>query len=423
MVTEDLPRVRLEAMGLEDADFVLSVRNHPTSRSYLHDARAFSREEFSMWFLQGRPEWLTIRDEEGQRVGYVRTRWRDEARTEVEVGVDIHPERRRQGYASAAYARLFERLSDKAVGTVWLEVLDHNHAAFDLYRRLGFEAVGERPYANGAGSALSIEMKKPLQKTSGRHCKVIAAWLGPRRFWAGLDGPREAWNMYRFLLDREFALDPGVPCDTIVVINIPSDDSVRESPWYRRTHELISGRDGDRTRAGRVRVMERPNVGISFGAFDHAFHECASEYDFWHLLEDDHIVLQDGCLARDVLMFKELDSDVGFVASVGCSAEVAPHCHGACGVASRSVLQRVKDANPSAILSRGHLPFWYSLADGAEGHEWNAEIRFTNEIHRLGLDLVNSRNRRFLVNWRGTEIRQCHDEVERLVEWTPDMAR
>lgn len=420
----DAPTVRFEPMRLEDASFVLGIRNDLSTRSMLHDSQEFTQEAFTTWFEANRPQWLVIRDsEQNVPVGYVRTKWMDAEQTELQVGVDIDPLRRRQGYARAAYTELFERLRRKMVGVVSLEVLDHNRAALPIYQELGFEITDRYAHDNGCGSTNSICMRRDLQPLSGRQCKVVASWFGHRRhLWAGRHGPQIAYEMYCYLLNREYEVDQGVPTDTIFVINMPIFGDVGSDPWFRRVYDLVTSQDGNRTPSGRIRVLERPNLGISFGAYDHAFHKLESEYDFWHFLEDDHIILKSGCLAADCSQFKELDRDTGFIASLGCSQVIAPHCHGGCGVSSREVLKDTKRRNHSSELGRHHLPFWLVHQEGADGHEPNGEVRFTAEIAAQGLELVDSRNEKFLVNWFGSELRNCHGEAARLVEWMPEMA-
>jgi len=168
-------------------------------------------------------------------------------------------------------------------------------------------------------------------------------------------------------------------------------------------------------------VRGRGFLGLSFGAFDHAFHELGNSYDFWHFLEDDHIVIGEGQFLADYRQVKELGEDVGFVASVGCSDLFAPHCHGGCGVSSRAVLAENKERNFSDLLGRHHLPFWNVVRDGAEDHNLHGEVPFTSGIAAMGLQLVNSRCEEFLVNWRARELRNCHGEAVRFVEWSEAM--
>jgi len=414
--------VTLSPMIESDASFVLAIRNDQSTYPMLHDTRRFSAPEFVEWFRSRSPRWLTISDSNaGEKVGYIRTLWVDSDQTELQIGIDIHPAHRRLGYARAAYAALFERLTFKMVGTVCLEVLDHNFAARALYDELGFRETGRRRFRNGEGSKWSVEMRRPLVHLTGRHCRVIACWFGDRRAWHAVSGPTESRSMFRFLLQKERELDKGLHCDTILVINTPMGDEVRRDSRYREVRSLVRHSDGARTPNGVIRVFERQNIGLSFGAFDYAFNRFAGMYDYWHFLEDDHIVVADGQLRSDYFQFKDVGEDLGFIASVGCSDVMARHAHGGCGVTTRTVLQAQRQKNFSPELGRHHLPFWNSGRDGAEDHNWHGEVPFTSGIAADGFKLVDSRVDKFLVNWRSPELRNCHGEAVRFVPWSEEM--
>ncbi len=129
--------VVLRPLEESDLEFLCDVRHHPDTLPFLHDPRSFSIEEVRHWFVTEDPEWLIV-EHDGARVGYIRIADKDLTARRIKIGMDIHPAVRRQGLAFAAYQHLFQRLLQGGWKTVWLEVLSHNHAARELYEKLGF---------------------------------------------------------------------------------------------------------------------------------------------------------------------------------------------------------------------------------------------------------------------------------------------
>ena len=148
--------VSLRNITIHDADFVLEIRNDPTTIGCLHNPTLFSKEEFTQWFEEHNPEWYIVLNDETP-VGYVRTRWIFKG-VVLQIGADIHPNFRRQGLATQAYNCVFKKY--KPENRFELEVLDNNFAAFSLYEKLGFVEKERYDFDNGHGSKSSIVMVK-----------------------------------------------------------------------------------------------------------------------------------------------------------------------------------------------------------------------------------------------------------------------
>ncbi len=146
--------VKIREATIEDGEFILSVRNDPTTIAFLHTTTTFDLENFKQWFLATAPQMFIIEDKEP--VGYLRTKWLED--NVLQVGADIHPQFRRKGYAQKGYMLLFEKYPE--VKKFNLEVLNHNIIAQNLYEKLGFVVVSEYNYENGMGSTKSIVMEK-----------------------------------------------------------------------------------------------------------------------------------------------------------------------------------------------------------------------------------------------------------------------
>lgn len=111
-----------------DLPFVLQIRNDDTTRINLENNSIFTIEECKNWFSNTKPEWYII-EVENKSVGYIRT-------NNHEVGIDIHPNYRKRGYARKAY-KLY--LKDKNHASLWVFV---DNFAKTLYTELGFVENG-----------------------------------------------------------------------------------------------------------------------------------------------------------------------------------------------------------------------------------------------------------------------------------------
>lgn len=120
--------MNLRELSITDLPFLLEVRNDETTRVNLENDSVFTLTQCEEWFLVRKPKWFII-EIDGNSVGYIRTNG-------VEVGIDIHPNYRRKGYAREAY-KVY--LKDKEYATLWVFV---DNFAKILYTELGFVENG-----------------------------------------------------------------------------------------------------------------------------------------------------------------------------------------------------------------------------------------------------------------------------------------
>jgi len=123
---------------------------------------AYSRDEMRMYLAlrssfcilaeaDGKLAGFTIVDSRPPRMGYV-------------VTIDVAPEMRRLGVASALLIEIETRLRKQGSPGIRLEVAVNNQGAIDFYARHGFRKIGLKPgYYNGRLDALS--MQKELVST------------------------------------------------------------------------------------------------------------------------------------------------------------------------------------------------------------------------------------------------------------------
>jgi len=121
--------IDLEPLKEEHLEFLLEVRNDDSTRKFLGNNSKFTLEQSKEWFETLEAEWFIIKHLD-EMVGYMRTT------PNGEIGLDIHPNHRRKGYARIAYTKY---LYGKKFATLW--VFEDNFAK-NLYTELGFKPTG-----------------------------------------------------------------------------------------------------------------------------------------------------------------------------------------------------------------------------------------------------------------------------------------
>ena len=119
----------------EYLEFLLEVRNDESTRKFLENDSVFTIDQCRNWFSTLENPWYVI-IVDNNPVGYVRTNGN-------EIGCDIHPNHRRNGYAKMAYLKILENMN---IATLW--VFDDNFAK-DLYLKIGFLPTGDTKIIRG----------------------------------------------------------------------------------------------------------------------------------------------------------------------------------------------------------------------------------------------------------------------------------
>ena len=148
---------KFQPLELRDLPWFLELRN--SVRHYLHDPRAFSLEQAKQWMPQSETQYLIV-SLEGNRIGYVRYRIRNQ-RT-LEVGLDLHESVRGKGHAKGIYVSL-ARAAQHQFDVFVLRVLKLNTRARILYESLGFE------YIDSLHGPNDLHMEMPTKKLALAH--------------------------------------------------------------------------------------------------------------------------------------------------------------------------------------------------------------------------------------------------------------
>lgn len=137
-----------------DLTFFNYIRNQ--SLEFLHDNTAYSLEDNLGWFRNNKPKFFIL-EINGDPIGYFRTsNW---VETSLYIGMDIHPTFRGMGYAKPAYELFINKLKNEyKVNTIYLEVLNTNRRAINIYNKLGFTIIDLLSYSNNVKS-VKMELK------------------------------------------------------------------------------------------------------------------------------------------------------------------------------------------------------------------------------------------------------------------------
>lgn len=147
--------VSLRKMTREDLHVVNYIRNHDETRNFLRNSEKITLESTIEWFEKSKPNWMVIIDNE-EIVGHVRTS--QDTGESICIGCDIHPEKRRKGYARRAYQKIISDLYNQKYLVIWLEVFSENMRALSLYESLGFIEINRRFF--GEREAITMVHKR-----------------------------------------------------------------------------------------------------------------------------------------------------------------------------------------------------------------------------------------------------------------------
>jgi len=216
--------------------------------------------------------------------------------------------------------------------------------------------------------------------------------------------------------ELECQSDPGVECDTIIVNN---------DVGWQKGNDFLKSIDNTKTCGGKLKVLTRQNYGRSFGGYNRAFEMFKNDYDYWIFTEDDILIVKENYFQACIKAFEE-KANIGFVAIQGLSnmglGKTILHAHGGVGISHTNILG-------SLYHKLGMLP--HSRENESQSYTAiieNGEIAFTNQIYRLGYDLMTMGSKTplyiyaydYLRGLRWEHYRLLNDKLEnRLKETNP----
>ncbi len=179
-----------------------------------------------------------------------------------------------------------------------------------------------------------------------------------------------------FTIELESLSNPGCQTDLIIV---------NSRTGWTEGDQYLDSLHGRSLNHGKVLVMHRENVGLSFGSYNHAFSILGSDYDYYLFTEDDIILNGDHYVEIGINTFLK-QKDCGFVAYLALgyddNIEGKAAAAGGVGLTSYEVLNHVYHANGSLSY------FNHSSLENRWQHILHGELAFTNDINKLGYVLT-----------------------------------
>ncbi len=205
---------------------------------------------------------------------------------------------------------------------------------------------------------------------------VLCAWSGSRRARDKRTADDPAFFLREHVRSLE-QLEHRLDQVTVVVPHNP-----KEPRAFRRylTAELPS-----RIRDAPVVLMERPNVGMSYGSFADAFLRWRLKFDHYFFMEDDYVFTQDRFDALHLDLMRA-HPDVGYVAGLIWDARGAMPRHAgmSCGLLRSTALEAVFTAN-------GTIP--HAGNNNYGQNELLGQIGASQALIRAGWELMDWRGR------------------------------
>jgi len=127
----------IRKLEIKDVPFYNCVRNE--CAQFLHDPTIYTLPEAYKWYKTNQNPFF-IYEINNEMIGYFRTsKWENHS---CYVGMDIHKDYRGKKLSFNAYQLLFNYLDKNFyVNKFYLEVLETNTRALNLYKKLGFKQI------------------------------------------------------------------------------------------------------------------------------------------------------------------------------------------------------------------------------------------------------------------------------------------
>ena len=166
-------------------------------------------------------------------------------------------------------------------------------------------------------------------------------------------------------LEKEYSLEKYIKRDLIIVS--PSVKNKEGEKFLSEINNLVIP-------GGKVLILERENIGMSYGSYSDAFKKYKNYYDYFLFTEDDWLIYGEKYFDVGLNVFKK-DKTVGMVA-YQAKTRIGKHhwedldlnqnnaftCHSTCGLASTEALNKI-------FNKFGRLPYF-------DGNDYFKSIRY-----------------------------------------------
>ena len=197
------------------------------------------------------------------------------------------------------------------------------------------------------------------------------------------DSASDVIDLLKFSIAQEKLSKPGINRDLIIVNN---------NVDYEKGNKFIEDISETNIPFGKIKCITRENIGRSFGAYNEAFLKFRNDYDFFIFSEDDVIIAKDNYFKIGIDIWNN-SPNAGFIAYIckskigkwhwkdlGLNESTAYSCHGATGLSSTKILNKV-------VEKHGCLPY-YKGSEKSKDITFG-EVAFPNSILQLGYRLID----------------------------------
>lgn len=199
--------------------------------------------------------------------------------------------------------------------------------------------------------------------------KIISCFFGNRRNSNNNPiTPEECLKFLKESIDLDITLDSGELMDILLVNN---KNNFSEGDYY------LNSLKGTKTKNGTIKVLDRENVGGSFGSFSDGFNIFKHDYDYFLFNEDDIRILKENYFSQSIEKLNT-DNQIGFVAFAPIHKDKPVHSGGGFGITSSKII--------TSILGDAKIAYEKSVDYSSLQRN---EIEFTNMYDRAGLKIVN----------------------------------
>lgn len=198
------------------------------------------------------------------------------------------------------------------------------------------------------------------------------------------ESPQDIIDLIKFNISIEKKTNPGVKSRDLIIVN--------NDVGYKKGNKFLKKLSGTKIPFGKIKVLNRKNIGMSFGAYNDGFKKYRHKYDYFLFTEDDCIISRQNYLKIGIDIFKKTKK-AGYVAytystkvdkkyfeELGLKSYIPISCHGAIGLSSKNLLNKI-------YKKYGKLPHY-------EGNIYEkcilyGEVAFPNSFIQMGYKIID----------------------------------
>ena len=199
-----------------------------------------------------------------------------------------------------------------------------------------------------------------------------------------LRSPEDVVDLIKYNISLEKKINPGISKRDLIIVN--------NDVGYKNGNNFLREISGLKIPYGKIITCNRKNIGMSFGAYDHAFRKFKDRYDYFLFTEDDTLIAKKNYFKIGIDIFNSYKK-AGFLAYIhstkvdkmyykplNLNRKNAISAHGATGLSSTEILKKV-------FKKYGKLPHY-------KGNDYQkcityGEVGFPNSFIKIGYKIID----------------------------------